>query len=170
MNIKSLTLPLILAVITGCASTDSQRYAALNSPDLAYNPRPILVLLSKEQKAAVTNSFTELVEDPSSIELFNVYAVAGSEPGGGSLVCGNIKYTDSPGGPARTQPFALSGKRAMLLNEATNWGVINTGREVSHSHRQRPFVGSWWVQCRPQTFSVLVERREKNQRTMKAGR
>lgn len=170
MNIKFFPLLLILAVITGCASTDSQRYAALDSPDSAYNPDPILVLLSKEQKAAVTNSFTELVEDPSSIEFFDVYAVAGSEVGGDPLVCGSIKYTDSRGGPARTQPFALSGKRAMLLDEATNWGFIKTGREVLHSYRQRPFVGSWWVQCRPQTFSVLVERREENQRTMEAGR
>lgn len=170
MNIKSLSLVLILAVISGCASTDSQRYASLSSPDLGDNPDPILVLLSKEQKVAATNSLTELVEDPSSVEFFNVYAVASAEPGGDSLVCGNIKYTDSRGGPARTQPFALSGKRAMLLDEATNWGFIKTGREVLHSHRQRPFVGSWWVQCRPQTFSVLVERREKNQRTMKAGR
>ncbi|NMT63112.1 hypothetical protein [Marinobacter orientalis] len=169
MTTKSLTLLFMLAVITGCASTDSQRYAALSS-DLADEPEPILFLVSGEQKAAAVYSVTELVDDARSIELFNVYAVAGNEPDKDPLICGKIKSGDPRGGPPRTQPFALSGKRVMLLDEATNWGFVRTGRELTHSHRQRPFVGSWWAQCRPRTFSVLVEQYEQNQRTMKAGR
>ncbi|MCG7201223.1 hypothetical protein MD273_15925 [Marinobacter pelagius] len=164
---KTLPLLLALAAITGCASTDTQRYAALD-PASSGVPEPLLVILSSEQKAAATESVAEMVADARSAEFFNVYGVAVEGPSGQMVVCGNIRSRDPRGGTARTQPFALSGERAMLLDEATNWGFSNTGREVAHPHRQRPFVGSWWVQCRPQTFSVLVERHQENQRTIQA--
>ncbi len=164
---KPLPLLLILMVIAGCASTDSQHYAALD-PDLANGSGPILVMLSTEQKATANNSIAELVADNRSIEFLNVYGVARNDQGGAMVVCGNVKSNDRRGGPARTQPFAFSGKRAMLLDEATNWGFARTDRDVTHPHRQRAFVGSWWVDCRSENFSVLVERHEENQRTMQA--
>lgn len=164
---KPLPLLLALAAITGCASTDTQRYASLDPP-ASDTSESLLVVLSSEQKAAATNSVAELLSDAGDVEFFNVYGVAGAGPGEDMVVCGNMKSGDPQGGPARTQPFAFSGQRAMLLDEATNWGFVNTGREVAHPHRQRPFVGSWWVQCRPQTFSVLVERHQEDQRTIQA--
>lgn len=166
---KTLPLLLAVAVITGCASTDSQRLAALD-PSLADTSEPMLVMLSAEQKAVATGAVAKLVEDTGSSEFFNVYGVAGTGSGGNMLICGSLKSKGPRSGPARSQPFAFSGERAMLLDEATNWGFIQTGRDVVHPHRQRPFVGSWWVQCRPQSFTVLVERYEESQRTVQAQR
>lgn len=165
---KSFPLLISLLVLAGCASTDSQRFAALD-PDVAnVTVEPTLVILSIERKATATTSVSDLLEDTRAIEFFNVYGVAGDGSPDSLVVCGNMKSSDPRGGPDKVHPFALSGGRVMLLDEATNWGFINTGSGVVQRHRQRPFVGSWWAACRPQSFQILVKEHQESQRTMQA--
>jgi hypothetical protein len=133
---------------------------------------PLLIILSVNEHQRATEAMTRVLKEPASARFSSVYAVSSESADTGYVVCGSVAATNLTGDAVVQRYFAFSEGRTLIIDEVTNSGLgfIPPSQQISLKHKVRPAIGSWWTQCRPQSFMTLVQRHQEEQRTKLATR
>jgi hypothetical protein len=151
------------------ASDDFQSTTGYGMPSA---DNSLLIILSAHERQRATEAMTHVLNDPTSARFSSVYGVINRYADTGYVVCGSVAAKNLTGDAVVQRYFAFSEGRKKIIDEASNWGLgFNPpSQQISLKHKARSFVGSWWTQCRPQSFTKLVQRHQGQQREMQAAR
>jgi hypothetical protein len=166
-----ITALVFMTALAGYASASDVSSQPLDTASPSAD-NSLLIILSAHERQRATEAMTRVLNDPTSARFSSVYGVINRYADTGYVVCGSVAAKNLTGDAVVQRYFAFSEGRKKIIDEASNWGLgFNPpSQQISLKHKARSFVGSWWTQCRPQSFMTLVQRHQEEQRTKLATR